>query len=112
MTIRATRKESGSAPPACGPAAGAFRTTARTGPIKATESAMQFGRLRTFFWSLAPVALAVASDIIYSPQKARTVEIDPSIFDQESLSTPPSFLEERLDRLESEREIQALVYRY
>jgi len=35
-----------------------------------------------------------------------------SIFDQESLSTPPSSLEERLDRLESEREIQALVYRY
>jgi hypothetical protein len=28
------------------------------------------------------------------------------------LSTPPSALEERLDRLESEREIHALVYRY
>jgi hypothetical protein len=28
------------------------------------------------------------------------------------LSTPPPSLEERLDRLESEREIQALVYRY
>ena len=73
---------------------------------------MQFGRLRTFFWSRAPVALAVASDIFYPPKKARTVEIRPSIFDQESLSTPLSSLEERLDRLESEREIQSLLYRY
>jgi hypothetical protein len=81
--------------------------------MSATESAMQFGRLRTFFWSRAPVALAVASDIFNSPQtKARTVEIRPSIFDQESLSTPPPSLEERLDRLESEQAIHSLVRRY
>ena len=38
--------------------------------------------------------------------------MQPSIFDQESLSTKSSSLEERVERLESEREIHALLHRY
>ena len=38
--------------------------------------------------------------------------MQPSIFDQESLSTKSNSLEERVERLESEREIHALLYRY
>src|ERR1700733_6137473 len=55
--MNAIRKESGRAAPASAPPAGAFRITARTGAIRAADSARQFGRLRMFLASRGLVSL-------------------------------------------------------